>query len=80
LTAIYIYGNIFSGKSGFYLLALYALLQPNFADPGQHHDADAGLYPAIIVAIIVANTAIMQRSRHSEVGTAKYIPAEEEET
>jgi hypothetical protein len=56
------------------------LFQPNFADPGQDHDAMAGLHPAIIVAIIVANTAIMQRSRHSEVGTAKYIPAEEEET
>ena len=37
------------------------LFQPNFADPGQDHDAMAGLHPAIIVAVIgavmVANTA-----------------------
>jgi len=28
--------------------------QPNFADPGQDHDAMAGLHPAIIVAVIGA--------------------------
>jgi hypothetical protein len=40
--------------------------QPNFEDPGQDHDAMSGLHPAImvatIVAIMVANTAIIQRS------------------
>ena len=48
--------------------------QPNFEDPGQDHDAMAGLHPAImvaiIVAIIVANPAIMQGSYrdHAETG------------
>ena len=38
------------------------LFHPNFADPGQDHDAMAGLYPAIMVAIIVDHAAIIQGS------------------